>query len=229
MVAVHDQDEIPLVESSGIAVSAGTEARIALQRKETQNLEPPHHLSVCGAKELKYFDTFSKNKCQMECLIDHIMEVCGCVEPYMAEFATGKIICGVVEVFECSEPHTRDFSVGEECTCPIPCNVTQFVPNVSTAKFPSDFYAGRLAVSHFGSNKATSYFGTNLVLLEVYYEDTTIERSTQYETYCFFGFLCDFGGALSLWLGGSILTLLEIVEHVYYTMFVNSDVPTYTK
>ncbi|XP_071784736.1 acid-sensing ion channel 4-A-like [Asterias amurensis] len=121
---------------------------------------------------------------------------------------------------------TEEFASGEECSCPVPYVVTQFVPFVSHAQYPSNFYSRKLTRHFLGDSDVdlSPIFEKSLLLLEVYYEDKAVDTSVQYEAYNFFGFLCDLGGAIGLWLGGSLLTFLEIVEHVYHTMFVAGDV-----
>ena len=40
VVAIHDQDDIPLVESFGLAVAPGTEARIGIKKRQVRTLRP---------------------------------------------------------------------------------------------------------------------------------------------------------------------------------------------
>ena len=47
---------------------------------------------------------------------------------------------------------TEEFASGEECSCPVPYVVTQFVPFVSHAQYPSNFYSRKLTQYFLGDS-----------------------------------------------------------------------------
>ncbi|XP_022106645.1 acid-sensing ion channel 1C-like [Acanthaster planci] len=217
VVAIHNQSEVPQVDSLGVGVAPGTEVRIGLKRKEAINLEPPH--GECGSKELKYFSSYSINSCRQECLTDFVLEGCGCVEPYMA-VPSDLPVCNPAKVFSCVYTETERFNSDGVCECPIPCQQTTYTTSLSFATFPSDFYIQTLVNLYSDFNVTPEYFSSNTLKIEIYYEELSVESMEQQEAYTFFALLCDLGGALGLWLGGSILTFVEILDHFGHTAFL---------
>ncbi len=56
------------------------------------------------------------------------------------------------------------------------------------------------------------FYKLNYVGLDIYYESLSTTRTSQFETDSLTSLICDLGGNIGLWLGGSILTLFEIVD-----------------
>ncbi|XP_071785466.1 acid-sensing ion channel 1C-like [Asterias amurensis] len=220
VVAIHDRDDIPLVESFGLAIAPGTEARIGIKKRQTNNLPPPY--GVCGSRDLKYFSSpYSMHKCQRECLIDYIQASCGCVEPYMA-VSDNMTVCNPAIIFSCVHFLASEFNVKDECDCPVTCESTTYTTSLSYSRMPSDFYNQKLLdyVADLGWVVEEDHFLTNSVMLQLYFEEMTTEVITQREAYTFFAFLCDIGGSMGLWLGGSILTIVEIFDHLFQIAFI---------
>ncbi|XP_038070320.1 acid-sensing ion channel 1C-like isoform X2 [Patiria miniata] len=155
IVAVHNQSDVPQVDSLGVGVAPGTEVRIGLKRTEAINLEPPY--GECGSKELKYFSSYTKNTCRQECLIDYVLEACGCVEPYM-DVSGDLPVCNPAKVFSCVFVATDSFNREGTCECPIPCYQTTYTTSLSASTFPSDFYIQTLVDLYSESGATADYF-----------------------------------------------------------------------
>ncbi|XP_038070398.1 acid-sensing ion channel 1C-like [Patiria miniata] len=212
-VAVHDQDEIPDIDSMGVGVPAGAFGRISVRKKTTARKD-----DGCIEKELKYFNNYTKSMCLHECLIDIVYDMCGCVAPYMA-VSSDMRVCDPIETFTCVNYQSANPNNIDQCDCPLPCSTTKYATSASYTAFPGNFYSEKFAEESSTSEYplATDFFQQNLVLLQVFYEELSTEHQEHHSAYTFFAFLCDIGGALGLWLGGSILTFVEILDHLTYT------------
>ena len=56
------------------------------------------------------------------------------------------------------------------------------------------------------------FYRQNYVQLNIYYDSLSTTRIEQFETDSITSLICDLGGNIGLWLGGSILTLFEIID-----------------
>ncbi|XP_071484463.1 acid-sensing ion channel 1C-like [Diadema antillarum] len=194
-VLVYDRGSLPLVEGSGFAISPGRLTLTALEVTETTNLIPPH--GQCGSRNLKYFDEYSHNACLQECETDFYLKQCGC-----------------------RALHMQDIWVRNKfCDCPPDCFLRTYSPTVSQAEYPGTFWSSKFERLH-GLNE--SYVRENICDLNVYFKEMSVQRITQKKDYNFFSLLCDIGGSLGLWLGGSILTFFEIVDLIFHSSYLYS-------
>ncbi|XP_070560649.1 acid-sensing ion channel 1-like isoform X2 [Ptychodera flava] len=204
-VMLYQQGDIPLVADLGFAVSVGEEVLVGVDVTSIQNLPPPH--GSCGKKHLKYYDEYSRNACRMECKTDYMVDYCGCRMFYMPGNATVcdfrvMYVCGQVALAELMNEESR-------CECPLPCTQVIYKPNLSHAKYTYQAFANFQA-EYFGV--PPEYFESNLVKLHIFFQELAIHEVQEEVAYNIFGLLCDIGGSLGLWLGGSILTVIEILD-----------------
>ncbi|XP_038069816.1 acid-sensing ion channel 3-like isoform X2 [Patiria miniata] len=220
-VAVHGQDEIPDIDSMGVGVPAGRDGKISVRKKTTMRKD-----DGCYEKELKYSKNYTTSMCHLECLIEIVNRICGCVEPYMAVISQLRV-CDPIETFTCAHHQAANPSNVGQCDCPLPCSTTKYTTSASYTAFPGKFYSARLA-ERYSTPEFTlpeNLYQENLVQLHVFYEELSTEHLEQHSAYTFFAFLCDIGGALGLWLGGSILTFVEILDHLTHTSVARGSSP----
>ncbi len=64
----------------------------------------------------------------------------------------------------------------------------------------------------WGKFKNAEFYQQNYVELNIYFESLSTTRISQFGTDSVTSLICDLGGNIGLWLGGSILTLFEILD-----------------
>ena len=69
-----------------------------------------------------------------------------------------------------------------------------------------------LNTSDWGKPLSAEFYQQNYVELNIYFESLSTTRISQFETDSVTSLICDLGGNLGLWLGGSTLTLFEILD-----------------
>ncbi|EPY79429.1 acid-sensing ion channel 4 [Camelus ferus] len=84
------------------------------------------------------------------------------------------------------------------CFCPTPCNLTRYGKEISMVRIPNR-----------GSARE------NFLVLDVFFEALTSEAMEQRAAYGLSALLGDLGGQMGLFIGASILTLLEILDYIY--------------
>ncbi|XP_077990153.1 acid-sensing ion channel 2-like [Glandiceps talaboti] len=211
-IAIHDHNDIPRVQDVGFAISPGMVAYVALNQIKYTNLPPPH--GQCRERELKYYSKYSQNACQTECETDYLVNQCNCREFYMPGNAS---MCNPQELYECATPALRTFANRgvETCDCPVPCSRTIYKYSMSSAKM-SNGYLNSVASNY---NYTLEYMRNNYAGVLMYYEDLSYQDITQQEAYHMYQVWCDIGGSMGLLLGGSIITLVELLDFCVVALF----------
>ncbi|XP_071509994.1 acid-sensing ion channel 1C-like [Diadema antillarum] len=218
-VAVYDRGTFPLIEEAGFVVHPGTHTLVGMDMREVTNLEPPH--GECKNKTLNYFDYYGHMECRAECQLDFFVNTCGC--KVLAELGNARE-CTAWEYFTCIIPNFCEykcdvFILDTKCDCPVPCASRNYDPFLSVARYPSNYYSSVLASQY---NVDATLFQDNIVLVSIFFRDMSVQKVSQQIAYSFFSLLCDIGGALGLWLGGSILTVFEVFDLFGHSAYVYS-------
>ncbi|KAG7253021.1 hypothetical protein CRUP_029844 [Coryphaenoides rupestris] len=98
------------------------------------------------------------------------------------------------------------------CMCRTPCNMTRYNKELSMVKIPSKTSA-RYLEKRF--NKSETYITDNILVLDVFFEALNYETIEQKKAYEVAGLLGDIGGQMGLFIGASILTILELFDYAY--------------
>ncbi|CAH2281635.1 acid-sensing ion channel 1C-like isoform X2 [Pelobates cultripes] len=79
-------------------------------------------------------------------------------------------------------------------------------------RIPSKASAGYLAQKY---SKTKEYIAENILVLDIFFEELNYEVIEQKRAYEVAGLLGDIGGQMGLFIGASILTILEIFDYLY--------------
>uniref|UniRef100_A0A8C3NXG0 Acid-sensing ion channel 3 n=1 Tax=Cyanoderma ruficeps TaxID=181631 RepID=A0A8C3NXG0_9PASS len=115
---------------------------------------------------------------------------------------------------ECADP-ALDFLVtkdSEYCACRTPCAMVRYGKELSMVKIPSKASAKYLAKKF---NKTEQYIADNVLVLDIFFEALNYEMIEQKKAYEVAGLLGDIGGQMGLFIGASLLTILEIFDYLY--------------
>ncbi|XP_075248531.1 epithelial sodium channel subunit alpha-like isoform X4 [Convolutriloba macropyga] len=143
----------------------------------------------------------------------------------------------------CQEEALADYSKGKlECNCKVPCEEHKYQTTLSSAKWPELSYlwhfvrmlyreTGRKIKEFTGDirnklvdSKFTKDAGLqglkgvreNFVKLEIYFDDLSLEEIYEEKQLSIETFLSGIGGCLGLWVGLSIISLVEAFEVAFY-------------
>ncbi|XP_032222094.2 acid-sensing ion channel 1B [Nematostella vectensis] len=221
-VILHDQGETP-VKMQGLSVSPGFTSYMELKRTKVTNLPFPYK-TMCGMPELKYFNSYSKSKCFLDKLTQYVVTLCGCRDWFMP--GEGKIpVCDYETAASCMWKAWAYFEENKLDQCPVACNSVEYSAQLSYARFPANNYAKMLAKEYGlkGSDEENRrYLRDNLIEIKIYYEDLTYFDVQQVPSYDLYSLLGDVGGQIGLFLGASLLTVVEYLDllgMVAYTSF----------
>ncbi|XP_043362337.1 acid-sensing ion channel 1 isoform X2 [Dermochelys coriacea] len=211
-VQIHSQDEPPLIDQLGFGVAPGFQTFVSCQEQRLIYLPPPWGNCQSITRDSEFYDTYSIAACRIDCETRYLVENCNCRMVHMRGDAP---YCTPEQYKECADPALDDFLLEKDndyCVCEMPCNVTRFGKELSMVKIPSKASAKYLAKKH---NKSEQYIGENFLVLDIFFEALNYETIEQKKAYEVAGLLGDIGGQMGLFIGASILTVLELFDYAY--------------
>ncbi|XP_013926403.1 PREDICTED: acid-sensing ion channel 1-like [Thamnophis sirtalis] len=210
-VQIHSQDEPPFIDQLGFGVAPGFQTFVSCQEQRLIYLPPPWGDCKSVTVESEFYDTYSITACRIDCETRYLVENCNCRMVHMPGDAP---YCTPEQYKECADP-ALDFLVERDndyCVCEMPCNVTRYGKELSMVKIPSKASAKYLAKKY---NKSEQYIGENILVLDIFFEALNYETIEQKKAYEVAGLLGDIGGQMGLFIGASLLTVLELFDYAY--------------
>ncbi|XP_023691357.1 acid-sensing ion channel 2 isoform X1 [Paramormyrops kingsleyae] len=210
-VQVHSQSEPPFVHELGFGVAPGFQTFVATQEQRLSYLPPPWGECRSRPPESGFFPVYSVTACRIDCETRYIVENCNCK---MVHMPGDSPFCTPEQYKECAEPALATLSEKEStnCICRTPCNLTRYNKELSMVKIPSKTSA-RYLEKRF--NKSEKYIADNILVLDVFFEALNYETIEQKKAYEVASLLGDIGGQMGLFIGASILTILELFDYAY--------------
>ncbi|KAM9085412.1 acid-sensing ion channel 4 isoform 2-T2 [Megaptera novaeangliae] len=233
-VQIHSQEEPPYIHQLGFGVSPGFQTFVSCQEQRLTYLPQPW--GNCRAEsglrepELQGYSAYSVSACRLRCEKEAVLQRCHC---RMVHMPGNETICPPNIYIECADhtlaggplghptPHNSwrlcvadSLGGGSEgpCFCPTPCNLTRYGKEISMVRIPNRGSARYLARKY---NRNETYIRENFLVLDVFFEALTSEAMEQRAAYGLSALLGDLGGQMGLFIGASVLTLLEILDYIY--------------
>ncbi|XP_021233438.1 acid-sensing ion channel 2 isoform X2 [Numida meleagris] len=149
--------------------------------------------------------------CRIDCETRYIVENCNCKMVHMPGDAP---FCTPEQYKECAEPALGLLAEKDSnyCICRTPCNLTRYNKELSMVKIPSKTSAKYLEKKF---NKSEKYISENILVLDIFFEALNYETIEQKKAYEVAALLGDIGGQMGLFIGASILTILELFDYIY--------------
>ncbi|CAH1240963.1 ASIC1 [Branchiostoma lanceolatum] len=210
-IQLHTQEEPPFIHELGFGVGPGMQYYVSTQEQRITYLPAPW--GQCKAENDLTFDfaKYTTSACRIDCETKFVVSQCGCK---MVHMPGSFPICTPDVYVECAD-QALDFLVksdNKKCVCDTPCNTTRYNLFMSHVKFPSEQAVKYLARKYA---KREDYFRKNTLVLNVFFEALNYETIEQQKAYEVASLLGDIGGQMGLFIGASILTILELFDYLY--------------
>ncbi len=219
-VVVHTQSEPPRPEDTGVGVPPGTNAFIGVrQRNVIDNTQrdcvPRSDTSGFYFLSDEFDYTFAS--CHFDCLLRNIAEQCYCLyEPTNSTVYQHLPLCTLVDI--CCVVEQQRLTI--DCRCLAACNTTDYQLFNSYSAFPAQY-----ATPGFEEDLAivNTSLQDNVLSVNVFFETLNIETQATNYAYGFVALLSDIGGQLGLFLGVSVISIMEfgtwIIDEVKNRLF----------
>ncbi|CAD5124089.1 DgyrCDS12392 [Dimorphilus gyrociliatus] len=198
-VLVHDRTELPLMEG-GLKAQPGHMVNIGVRLEKRTFLPKPY--GNCNNDP-----NYRTKLCFLNCFSKHITVLCGCRQGYMTGNAS---ICSPYDTL-CVIRERDNFTNNEihkQCNCSPQCFGRDFITLVTQAKL-SEYFLESYVFKHKVSREVIT---DNYILLNIFFSSMTSTHIEEEAGYLVLKLLADVGGAFSLLLGGTILSLFEIMD-----------------
>ncbi|XP_069695430.1 pickpocket protein 28-like isoform X2 [Periplaneta americana] len=145
-------------------------------------------------RKLRFFRFYTQDNCEFECLSNHTLHHCGCLAYYMPR-TENSTICGAGSngcIKKAAELLYNNKDMVAHCNCQPACSEIRY----------------DVEISHAALGWETK---SSVGIVSIYFKDKQFITSQRSELYGTTDFLANCGGLLGLFLGFSILSLVELV------------------
>ena len=163
------------------------------------------------------------------CIQQEVIKQCNCSMPYVFNFDYAPT-CTRIKDFECIQTnvYTQIENIFQGCTnCPLECQTIRYIPSASSGIFPTPRYANDLINTNKTVFKSLVSFDKNMsairgsfISMSVYYSELKYTEIQQLEKNTLVDLICGIGGTLGLFIGASVLSLVEIIEAIFTVALV---------
>lgn len=181
-----------------------------------------------GERELQFYKVYTQSNCEMECIANYTLRKCGCVKFSMPRYNSTEI-CSLAD-FDCHEQVEDDLfedmndnldstdnrSTNENCNCLPACTSIQYDVESSQIEFNSQKVLQFIEKKE--SDKVQNYTFT---ILAIYFKEAQFINSKRSELYGWRDFVANCGGILGLFLGMSLVSIVEIFYYLTLRIWCN--------
>ncbi|XP_043729327.1 acid-sensing ion channel 3 isoform X2 [Cervus elaphus] len=222
-VQIHTQEEPPLIDQLGFGAAPGYQTFVSCQKQQLSFLPPPwgdcSSVSLdpdfepeapgpLGTPSPGLSPPYSLMGCRLACESRYVARKCGCRMMHMPGSAP---VCSPQQYKDCAHPALDALLRKDACRCPNPCASTRYAKELSMVRMPSRAAARYLARKH---NRSEAYIAENVLALDIFFEALNYEAVEQKKAYEMSELLGDIGGQMGLFIGASLLTILEILDYL---------------
>ncbi len=198
-VLIHNRDEIPVPQSSGIYVPLDRTVYIGMKQVNSNDMTKFSSGHTCREQDdvkndLSFppYTSYSPSLCESECFYKYVADECKCKEPFLYTPISDKYsqlgVCVLSDL--CCEVQAFD-EVEESCDCPPKCETVDRATTISYSTNDFDIPDG--------------------VGVNIFYESLIVETRETTDSYTVWGLISDIGGNTGLFLGFTLLTVVEFL------------------
>ena len=218
-VMIHEPFSNPRVNGDAIAIQPGFEVRIGLEKHVIKDLPKPYSEVDCIREDLEEyqfqtkssqtnFSIYTFENCMLDCMMYYFIDECDC---RLDDFNINA--CTLEHYYTCIRQRQNNHYT--HCTCKSPCQRTKYGYKISMLEFPTPHYAEEIAEVNIEEVKR------NRIALRIYYPSLHYTVTEQVEAFTLDELMSNLGGQLGLFLGVSIITLIELLEAMLLVMMTS--------
>uniref|UniRef100_A0A0K8VEQ2 Sodium channel protein Nach n=1 Tax=Bactrocera latifrons TaxID=174628 RepID=A0A0K8VEQ2_BACLA len=237
-VSLHSPDDIPQVSNQFVRIPMGKEVVIAVKPNMITTsagiAEYPPQRRQCfleHERTLRFFKVYTQNNCVLECLTNLTLANCGCVKfsmPRTLEMpvcAENKIPCYdraedvlLLREFRQGLKESRlNYLGATQCNCLPACTSLAYNTEISHGNFDLEDMLKATGDTTFFED----FPGSQMSRLSIYFKEHQFITSKRSELYGVTDFLANCGGIFGLFMGFSILSLVELLYHISLRLWSN--------
>ena len=210
-VVIHNQKDPPTVLENSLSVPVGQTAYISIRARQIDDRSETG-FSNCYMDSEVTFELLQSNEyslasCLSDCILKDIAEVCKCIHgvaiPTVGRYANSQK-CSVVQL--CCIAAT--LITTEDCGCTISCNQSLFDATITYSTYPALAEFANLALLY---NTTQEAIRDSFLSVRVFFSELIMVREVTEQSYSLTALIADIGGQLGLFLGASIISMMEFL------------------
>uniref|UniRef100_A0A1I8Q8M8 Pickpocket protein 28-like n=1 Tax=Stomoxys calcitrans TaxID=35570 RepID=A0A1I8Q8M8_STOCA len=229
-VMLHSPDDVPSVTKHFVRISMEKEVMIAIKPNmittsaDIAAYDPEKRRCFMNKdRQLRFYKVYSQNNCERECLTNYTLGQCKCVHfamprtENMTICAEDKIECYMkahkkfyVKQFKDGSTQDEEAADDDDCNCLPACTSLDFETEISEGYFD---LVSTLEAYNSTDDYFAEYPGGKMSRLVIYFKENQFITSRRSELYGITELVANFGGVLGLFMGVSILSVVEIIYH----------------
>ena len=232
-ISIHHPDE-PFSETKALFLAPGTFTDIKIAKRIQIRQPDPYPDKCVKTKTMeKTFGIplrYTTELCQLFCYLENQNKHCGYVTPLLEATLNGIFhdlsvkskfkfrVAKNVSQAACLSKFDDLYYKGQfKCSCFPPCYEEQFQLTATHSTWPTNNEAKKLLTDLKLAYNKSKYFKNwteqdlyrNVMAVEIYFKDFSMETIEQKPAYSWDDFASDLGGQLGLWIGASVFSACE--------------------
>ncbi|XP_061393667.1 pickpocket protein 28-like [Musca vetustissima] len=234
---LHSPDDVPQVSKHFLHIPMNEETTIAVlpsmmtTSKAIAKYSPEkRQCYMAKERQLRFFQVYTENNCELECLTNFTLHRCGCVKFSMPR-NRDMPLCREHQI-HCYENAEDDLMLEQfsdnldNCHCLPACTSLDYNVEISQSYFDVErtlnaMSGGQEQEEEQKMPEQQQISNYEYASFSIYFKDNhfiTIKRS---ELYGLYDFIANCGGILGLFMGVSILSVIEIFYHLTLRLWAN--------
>ncbi|KAE9555485.1 hypothetical protein FO519_001340 [Halicephalobus sp. NKZ332] len=214
-LTVHSPKEQPFPDTLGYSAPTGFVSSFGIRLKRVNRLPTPYGDCAINAKDSEYIyrdKEYSTEGCQRSCIQRFLVRKCGCGDPRFPMYRNFTN-CPVdnSKMRACLRTELKNAALDVNCVCKQPCAQEVYSVSYSCARWPASTSSLSDCDSNLTPGQCLQFYREQGAFIEVYFEQLNYESLMESEAYGFPNLLSDFGGQLGLWMGVSVITIMEFL------------------
>ena len=152
---------------------------------------------------------YSYKGCMLNCMLKRAFDGCNC--SFITNNQSIPDFCSLFDYFGCIRNRIVVGSSKADCRCLHPCENIRYNMELSSLYFPSPMYIHRAQQWNW-TWQTQEDLHQNVVSIHVYFKVLQSSMVEQVASYTADTLIADLGGLLGLFVGASLITLLELAE-----------------
>jgi hypothetical protein len=219
-----------------IHINPATETSIAVKKSIYEQL--PYPYSNCSSHEsivdpyvlnlISYLNySYSQEMCIEMCYLINLKAKCNCTQNWNNfKFPDQNVsLCLDKQQQNCdtnfykNEFITDDYII-QNCNCPLECKKVIYDTFITNSKYPTKFYTDALRndqsfVKRFSNSTRFDDLEQDLLRINIYFDSLSYLEISESESVSLIMLISDIGGTLGLFLGMSLLSIIETVDIIF--------------
>uniref|UniRef100_A0A1I8NHK4 Amiloride-sensitive sodium channel n=1 Tax=Musca domestica TaxID=7370 RepID=A0A1I8NHK4_MUSDO len=229
---IHPPDDVPQVSKHYLHIPMSEETTIAVIPNMMTTSEGIEKYStdkrqcyMARERQLRFFKVYTENNCELECLTNFTLSQCGCVKFSMPRTADMPV-CREHQIhcYETIEDELmlRQFSDNvDNCHCLPACTSLDYNVEISQSHFDVERTLKAMGVDEEEEEDEMNFASFEYAAFSIYFKDNEFITAKRSELYGLYDFIANCGGVLGLFMGVSILSVIEIFYHLTLRLWAN--------